>query len=167
VRKDYRKAKGRGGDSGHLGLPKVVIRHNNFCELSAHANKLLIDLGEQYRGFNNGDLCATWKFMEQRGWKSRDTLNDALRELEHYGFITQTQGGGLNRPSLYALTWSKIDKVSKESEWKVGDTPSTWKDSKKPFIKPSVRRRQKKQHRMACQPDTYGGTVSEKLKVVR
>ena len=164
--KSYSKAKGRGGDSGHLGLPKVIIRNSNFCLLSAQANKLLIDLGEQYYGFNNGDLCATWVFMEKRGWKSRDTLNDALRELEHFGLITQTQEGGLNKPSLYALTWKKIDKAFKESAWKVGDTPGLWKHSKKPFIKPSAKRRQKKQHRRACQPDTYSGTVSQKLTVI-
>ena len=163
----YARVKGRGGGSAHLGLPKSVIGHSNFCLLSPHANKLLIDLGEQYYGYNNGDLSATWVFMEKRGWKSRDTLNDALRELEHFGLITQTQEGGLNKTSLYALTWNKIDKAPKGSKWKVGDIPGLWRDLKKPFIKPSAKRRQKKQLRQACQSDTYSGTVSRKLRVIR
>lgn len=163
----YSKAKGRGGDPGHLGLPKTVIRHSNFCLLSAYSNKLLIDLGEQYNGFNNGDLCATWVFMKKRGWKSRDTLNDSLSELKHFCLITLTQEGGLNRPSLYALTWNKIDKASKESKWKVGDRPANWNESKQPFIKPSAKRRQKKQHRIACQSDTYSGTVSQNVRALR
>jgi len=159
VSRKYSKAKGRGGDSGHLGLPKVVIRHSNFSMLSAYANKLLIDLGEQYQGYNNGDLCATWKFMKERGWKSRETLNNSLRELEYFGLVVQTQEGGLNRPSLYAFTWKKIDKVAKESPWNVGEVPASWKVVREPFIKPSVVSRQKKQHRIACQPDTCDGSV--------
>lgn len=166
--KSYSKEKGRGGNKGHLGLPKAVIEHDNFKKLSPHGNKLIIDLGQQYRGFNNGNLCATWVFMVERGWKSRDTLNDALRELEYYGLIVQTQSGGLNRPSLYALSWNKIDKADKHSGWKVGDNPSTWNQAKKKFVKPStIRNREKKQHRIACQSAPNSVSVRDKLKVIK
>jgi hypothetical protein len=164
----YSKAKGRGGNKGHLGLPKEVIEHDNFMKLSPHGNKLLIDIGQQYLGKNNGDLCATWSFMVARGWKSRDTLNDALRELEYYGLIVQTQMGGLNRPSLYALGWNRIDKAHKDSEWTVGDRASNWKQSKRKFVTPSSKRKRKKtQDRLACQSDTNSGTVVTKLKVIK
>jgi hypothetical protein len=149
----YSMAKGRGGNKGHLGLPKEIIEHENFTKLSAYGNK-------QYRGMNNGDLCATWVFMVKRGWKSKDTLNNALRELEYYGLIVQTQAGGLNKPSLYALSWNRIDKADKSSEWKVGDRPVNWKQTKRLFETPSKRRNRKKtQVRQAGQSGTPNGAV--------
>lgn len=164
----YSKAKGRGGEKGHLGLPKEVIEHDNFTKLTPYGNKLLIDLGQQYRGKNNGDLCATWVFMVERGWKSKDTLNNALRELEYYGLIVQTQAGGLNRVGLYALSWKQINKAEKGGEWKVGDTPRTWKQTKKLFVSPSKKRQRKKtQVRQTGQSGTPHGAVSQKLEVVR
>ena len=163
----YTKAKGRGGETGYLGLPKQIIEHENFTKLSAYGNKLIIDLGQQYRGKNNGDLCATWVFMVKRGWKSKDTLNNTLRELEYYGLIVQTQAGGLNKPSLYALSWNRIDKADKSSEWKVGDRPGNWKQTKRLFETPSKRRiRKKTQVRQAGQSGTPRGAVVRNLKVI-
>ena len=164
----YSGAKGRGGEKGYLGLPKEIIEHENFTKLSAYGNKLIIDLGQQYRGKNNGDLCATWVFMVERGWKSKDTLNNALRELEYYGLIVQTQAGGLNKPSLYALTWKRIDKADKNSEWKVGDRPRNWKQAKRLFETPSKKRNRKKtQVRQAGQSGTPRGAVVQNLKVIK
>ena len=40
--------------------------------LSPRATKLLIDLLAQYRGYNNGDLCAPLSLMRERGWNSSD-----------------------------------------------------------------------------------------------
>lgn len=159
----YSKAKGRSGKETYFGLPRRVIEHGNFSKLSAYGNKLLIDLGQQYKGFNNGDLCATWVFMNKRGWKSKETLNNALRELEHFGLIVQTQAGGLNRPSLYAFTWRKIDKADKHSNWKVGDIPRCWNQSKPIFKKPTKKYGAKKtQVRLAGQYGTADGAVSNK-----
>lgn len=164
----YSKAKGRGGNKGHLGLPKEVIEHDNFTKLSAYGNKLLIDLGQQFKGKNNGDLCATWVFMVERGWKSKDTLNNALRELEYYGLIVQTQAGGLNKPSLYALSWNRIDKADKLADWNVGDRPGTWKQAKRLFISPSKKRQRKKtQVRQAGQSGTPHGAVIHNLTAIK
>lgn len=166
--KSYSQAKGRGGKKSYLGLPKEVISHENFVKLSAYANKLVIDLGQQYKGHNNGDLCATWVFMVKRGWKSKETLNNALRELEHYGIIVQTQAGGLNRPSLYAFTWNRIDKADKHSNWKIGDTPRSWNQPKPTYEKPSKRRSRKKtQVRLTGQYGTAGGAVSDKIRLIK
>lgn len=82
-------------------------------KLSAHAVKLLVDLLAQYRGDNNGDLCATWTMMQARGWKSRDTLARALAELVAAGFVTQTRQGGRHAPSLYAVTFYALDENPK------------------------------------------------------
>ena len=91
----------------------------NYRMLSVHAVKLLCDLGSQFKGGNNGDLCATWSLMQVRGWKLRDTLGEALAELLHYGKIEQTRQGVLHRCSLYALTWHVID----ECKGKLDVTP--------------------------------------------
>lgn len=158
------------GDGGFFGLPKPVIRHANFILLSAHAVKLIIDLGEQYLGKNNGNLCATWLFMQARGWKSKDTLNNALKELMYYGFIIQTQHGGLNRPTLYAFTWWRIDKASPECGFKVGQYVHYWKQKKTLYIKESTKKRKarkKKQVRLSGQSGTAIGAVSEKIRAIK
>lgn len=155
---NYENAKARRSNDSFFGIPKRVLAHDNFLLLSPHGNKLLIDLGEQYRGKNNGDLCATWSWMKKRGWKSKETLNNSLRELEHYGLLVCTQHGGLNRPSLYALSWRKIDKAQHDSAWSEGDLPGGWDQSKPKFIR-SATKRKKKQVRLAGQRGTAGGAI--------
>jgi len=39
-------------------LPIAVLNSCAYVEAGAHARMLLIDLFAQYRGDNNGDLCA-------------------------------------------------------------------------------------------------------------
>ena len=76
--------------------------------MKAPALKLVLDLGSQYTGFNNGYLCPAWELMRNRGWRSRETLFIAIAEAEHFGMIVRTRQGGRNRASLYALTWWQI-----------------------------------------------------------
>ena len=104
-----RKIMGRAESGGYLALPHAVLASVNYRMLSAHAVKLLCDLGSQFKGSNNGDLCATWSLMHARGWKSRDTLGHALAELLHFGLIERTRQGGMHQCNLYALTWHAID----------------------------------------------------------
>ncbi|WP_303900773.1 hypothetical protein [Thiohalomonas denitrificans] len=95
--------------------------------------KLLVDLGAQYRGTNNGDLTAAFSIMERRGWKSKSSLQNALVELLETGWIIKTRQGGRNFPSLYALTFLPIDecggKLDRPSTnaplgwWKLGHNP--------------------------------------------
>ena len=71
---------------------------------------LLWDLAAQYRGDNNGDLCAAWKLMHLRGWKSEETLSKAKRKLLEVGLIVETRKGARpNKCSLFALTWYALD----------------------------------------------------------
>ena len=93
-----------------LALPRELIDHSAFLRLSAHAKALLIDLGAQYRGDNNGDLCCAWRVMQPRGWRSEATLHKAKHELLDAGFIFEARKG--RRPNLcglYALTWCALD----------------------------------------------------------
>ena len=102
--------KGNRIDGPFLALPRDLIDHPAFLRLSPHAKALLIDLGTQYRGDNNGDLACAWKLMKPRGWRSEATLHKAKQELLHAEFIFEARKG--RRPnvcSLFALTWLAID----------------------------------------------------------
>ena len=101
-RNRFKDAQARREGGGFVPLPFVVIRSQSFTRLSAHAVKLLNDLLAQYKGDNNGDLCAAWTLMQPRGWKSKDTLNKALKELLAGDWLEVTRQGGRHKATLYA-----------------------------------------------------------------
>ena len=155
-----RKTNKRVSDGGFVQLPKKVMRSPNFVKLTPYAVKLLIDLCEQYNGSNNGDLCATWSMMVLRGWKSKETLTNAIKELNHYELIVTTQYGGLGRPSLYAIAWFNIDKARAETGLYGLRRVNGWQQEKTLFIKTSSnkrRERKKKQVRLEGQSSTDNG----------
>lgn len=120
-----------------VALPHAVLDSPNYKLLSPRRIKLLLDIAVQYNGKNNGDLQAAWRCMETRGWKSRDTLSKALRELLHYGFIEKTRQGGLNKCSLFALTWHGID--FGDGKYDAGVRPNAvasglWKQTRTKFL---------------------------------
>lgn len=91
------------------GLPHAVLQTHKYASLSSGAVKLLVDITAQYNGHNNGDLQASWSVLKQRGWRSRETLSRAIKELRDVGFIITTRQGGRNRCSLYAVTWQPVN----------------------------------------------------------
>jgi hypothetical protein len=103
------KHRGRKESGTFLRIPTDVLASPNFCALTAKAKALLLDIGARYKGFNNGNLASPWTWMKERGWRSKDTLHRALKELLQAGMIEQTRQGGLHGPSLYAFTWLPID----------------------------------------------------------
>ena len=108
------KARSNGSKSvtyrGYLHIPDVLSAHPDFVSLTPRAIKLLIDIGRQYNGRNNGDLCCSMSLMTERGWKSNDQLTKARRELEKKGWLIQTRVGGLRMgPNLYAISWQPIN----------------------------------------------------------
>lgn len=108
--KDSRaRATGRRGNSPFLHIPHDVLNSQGYESLDGWAARLLIDIAGQYKGHNNGDLCAAWSIMKGKGWKSKGTLHRALHALLKAGLIEQTRQGGRNRCSLYAVTWRAID----------------------------------------------------------
>ena len=104
-----RRITGRQTTNSFLSLPHHVLNHENFRCLSPRATKLVIDIAAQYRGKNNGDLCAPLSLMRKRGWNSSDQLNKAKKELVEKDVIRVSRQGGLNKCNLYALTWLRID----------------------------------------------------------
>ena len=122
------RTKNRKSGSSYLGLPHYLINHRNFQTLSPRATKLLIDIAAQYRGSNNGDLCAPISLMRERGWRSSDQLFKARKELLDRGLIVTSRQGGLNKCSLFALTWLPIDECQRKLDISSSITPShLWK----------------------------------------
>lgn len=109
----------RGGqhkrERGHfVSMPHAVLNSPAYLAASPHARMLLLDLAVQYRGNNNGDLSGAWSFMVGRGWRSKETLTSAKRELMRLGLIVETRMGARpNKASLYALTWFDLDEQPK------------------------------------------------------
>lgn len=101
--------KGRRTSGSFLALPHNVLNHPDFISLSPRAIKLLIDLAAQFKGKNNGDLCATFSMMKKRGWNSNDQLKKATDELIQKSLLQLSRQGGRHCSNLYALTWKSID----------------------------------------------------------
>jgi hypothetical protein len=121
-------------------IPLSCLRGTNMISLSPKGCKLLLDLGRQFTGFNNGYLCVTPSLLLKQGWKSTASIWEAVAECEHYGLIVKTQQGGRNRPSYYAFTWRKINHIESRPPLDMSQTlaPSNdWLNDKPPFQKPS------------------------------
>lgn len=127
--------KGRRDSGSFTAIPHAVQDSANWKLCSGSAIKLLLDVARQYNGRNNGDMCATFSVMKRRGWKSCDTLARALKEVRHYGFLLLTRQGGLDFPSLYALTWHAIDPCDGKLTCASQTTtpPGDWKQPRPPF----------------------------------
>jgi len=86
--------------------------------------------------------------MKTRGWKSRDTLFYAVKELLYYGFITVTRQGGRHKPTLYGLTWREINECKGKLDpmlHKQSKLPSNgWKEEVAVWIKPPRKKIMKK-----------------------
>lgn len=113
-RRSRERFTGRRNNGWFFRMPVEVLDSPTYCALSFKARALLLDLGAQYRGNNNGDMAAPWSWMKVRGWKSKDTLRRALMELLAAGMIEQTRQGGLHCPTLYAVTWLAIDECGRK-----------------------------------------------------
>ena len=101
----------------YCSIPSSVINGPDWCSLQHAATKLLFVIAAQYKGHNNGDLCATESIMSKHGISSPTTISRSLKELLEKGLIVKTQAGyrgadGTRKPNLYALTWIPIDNIS-------------------------------------------------------
>jgi hypothetical protein len=113
---------------GFAALPHCLLNSNVYIGLSAHAVKLLNDLLAQFKGFNNGDLCLAWSIMEKRGWKSRETLGKARKQLLAAELILVSRYGDRKRPHLYALTFFAIDECGGKLDISATQKPlSLWR----------------------------------------
>jgi hypothetical protein len=110
-----------------LPLPHSLLHHPNYAKLSPKAVKLLIDIGGQFNGINNGDLVTTYSYLSKRGWNSNDQITKAKKELLQGGWIVETRKGSRNKvASLYALTWLKINDCKGKLDRSVTNSPLAW-----------------------------------------
>lgn len=111
-----KKPKLNWGPMGALSLPKALMAQADFQELSPSALKVLMVLGYQYNGHNNGNLAATHTMMESWGGMAKATLAGALRELQERNLIIRTRQHNRSRdgakPTLYGFTWTGIDECA-------------------------------------------------------
>jgi len=126
-----RRARVKGRKShGRFGMiPKTILDSREYAELSAPAAKLLLDMAGKYSGANNGDLSMPWSDMRTRGWKSKDTLERARKELLRAGFIEVSRQGGRRICNLYALTFHAVDPCGGKLDVSPTEMPSHhWKN---------------------------------------
>ena len=154
-----RKDKGRGDNraliySGFLHLPDALTAHVDFYSLSGSALKLLICIGRQYNGRNNGDLCATLSVLKKFGWTSNDSITNAKRELIEKNLIVETRQGGLGIGcSLYAITWQPINECPGKN-LDVGPTTNAPRS-----LRPIPLSNSKRPHLISVQPAPSIGAV--------
>ncbi len=130
ARRRLDRSKGRRSFAPALILRKDIIESPEWAALSPFEVKLLIDLGAQYKGSNNGDLCAAWSVMRSRGWRSPGTLHAALRGLIEKGWVDITRQGGRHLASLYALTIWGINECAGKLDVTASAVPShRWRKS--------------------------------------
>lgn len=139
-RNRYKEAQEKRESGGFAPLAYVVLRSESFARLSAYAVKLLIDLIAQYKGDNNGDLCAAWTLMKKRGWRSKDTLTNALKELKAGEWIEIARRGGRNKAHLYALTFYAVDDCKGKLDIAATHSPrSFWRRHEPaPVLRPKI-----------------------------
>jgi len=108
-----RKKAGVFGARDFNGIPRAVMRTDDYRQLHGNAVKLLMAMIDQYRGQNNGDLTAAYSVMKHWGFHSKATLASALKALLRAGLIMITRTGRFLNPggvcALYAVTWQPID----------------------------------------------------------
>ena len=94
-------------------IPHAVMNTQDYRNLRGNSIKLLNAMVYQYRGRNNGDLTAAFGFMRHWGFKSKQTLANAIKSLLDANIIIRTRKGVFLNPggrcALYALTWQPIN----------------------------------------------------------
>lgn len=113
-------------------LVHEYFRSPEYARLSPRAVKALVDIYTQFRGKNNGDLCAAWTIMAPLGWTSKDQLAKSIEELLADGWIVITRMGGKRVARLYAVTWLGIDYCDGKLDVKPNPVPSmAWRQPAK------------------------------------
>lgn len=133
--KRHRKITEKREAGGYVALGSHFLRSRTCATLGSLASKLLLDLLSQYNGTNNGDLCATWTLMKDRGWRSKSSLEKALRELLQKGVIEKSRQGGRHKASLYALTMFAIDECKGKLDIAATSRPrSLWRENEPRYL---------------------------------
>lgn len=124
IKAKYRKSKQARDGGQFAAIPHDVLNSRAYLSLGAYAVKLLFDLVVQFRGTNNGDLCASFSVMVGRGWKSKETLHNAKKQLLESGLVVETRKGMRpNKASLYAVTWHPLNECKGKLDMPIQSFP--------------------------------------------
>lgn len=104
------RSRKKGKRTGSL-LPDALFYDERVGKLSRPAFQLLIELNQQFDGFNNGNLCAAKKCL-RFDWNDK-TLKAAKRKLLDEKIIVVTKRGLGRKPTLYALCHLPINECVK------------------------------------------------------
>lgn len=116
-------------------IPVEVLQSDAARTLSNASFRVLIAIAAQYRGRNNGDLALTRSIAKTFGINRQENLVTALAELQERGLIVKTRQGGKKPlgPTLYAVTWQRVDDLGSKIEHGPTMAPAhawaTWKPS--------------------------------------
>jgi len=130
-----KSAKEARGGGAFLPFRVDVLRSQALAGLSPYAAKLLLDIASQWQLGRNGDASTAFeKVLRPRGWRSKATLHNALKELRESGLVVQTRQGSLHQCSLYALGWLAIDDCGGKLDMQPTTRPlNRWLDPIKPL----------------------------------
>jgi hypothetical protein len=114
-----RKKKPRGGDR-FVKLPHYLLSHPSWCEMSAVAALLLIEVKRRYNGYNNGEIGLSCREAGVVAKCGKDRAQRALYELEYYGHILLKYSGtfGNRKASEYILTHQPVGNHPSTHDWK-------------------------------------------------
>jgi hypothetical protein len=111
------KSKTKDPNGRYISVYTDLLNSPAYRVLGFAAKALFIDLREQYKGVNNGNLSATLTDLKHKGWSASATLANALYELRAMGFIAVTRQGGLSMGTrvctLYRFTDLDVYDMSK------------------------------------------------------
>lgn len=165
------RAKGRREAGAFVPLPCSVLSHPNFWNLTSKARDCLLALLAQLRfkaggPVNNGDLCATWSVMQRYGFRSKQTLEEAIKELLYYGFIQLTRQGGRHQPNLYAVAWWAINECGGKLDCSETRVPSREWATPKPNWQSNRKRKSEPVPRSSTKTAPTSGVPPPKLKLI-
>lgn len=106
-----------------------VMRSEAYRTLRSTYKAVLLALAAQYRGFNNGDLALTRLMARNLGVTSEQARSHGLRELSRRGLIEKTYQGGMRPlgPTLWALTWQRVNYRDGKQLKRPETAPNTWR----------------------------------------
>ena len=96
-------------------IPLRILELRQFQSLRSTSKLVLFCVAGQYNGYQNGRLTFTQADGVRFGLPRSGTRCNALKELQHAGFILKTQQGGLRgsgpvgqEATMWALAWLPI-----------------------------------------------------------
>lgn len=94
---------------GFFRFENRIVDSVAYADLGFASRALLVQLGRQFNGRNNGHLQATFALMQRYGFGSEHTVSTAVKDLIVHGFLYRTRSHGANKQwAKYALTWLPI-----------------------------------------------------------